>query len=216
VLLLDPAGAAAFLEAERVESLFVTLLMEGTMTPQRAAEAARTIGSATRIYLNDIITPDLQKAMEYRKNLADALDRLRHPDRTPVKTGINWPVTPAGESMDWRQLVATARGTYLINCRRDNNEGRSFSGYFRFELLGDGRVAATFESDSSQWPSEGTIDSAGLAGGEASHPDGIYGWAAQFHRDGDFLRMPIESSWTTLRPADGDLICTIGQLYQVE
>jgi hypothetical protein len=216
VLLLDPAGAAAFLEAERVESLFVTRLMEGAMTPQRAAEAARTIGNATRIYLNDIIIPDLEKAMEYRKNLADALDRLRHPDRTPVKSGINWPVMTEGGYMDWTKVVATARGTYLINCRRNNNEPRSFSGKFRLDLLGNGRVTATFESGSFQWPIEGAIDAAGLAGGEAFHPDGIYGWAAQFQRDVDVLRIPMESSWTTLRPADDDLICNIGQLYQVD
>jgi hypothetical protein len=77
-------------------------------------------------------------------------------------------------------------------------------------------VTATFESGSFQWPIEGAIDAAGLAGGEASHPDGIYGWAAQFQRDVDVLRIPMESSWTTLRPADDDLICNIGQLYQVD
>jgi hypothetical protein len=221
VLLVDRfSGAAAFVEIERVESLFVIALMEGRVTAQRAAETAARVGSMTRIYLNDIILPQLQQAIERQSRLEGALVRARDPHLepvpTPVKSGINWPVMTAGGYMDWTKVVATARGTYLINCRRNNNEPRSFSGKFRLELLGNGRVTATFESGTVQWPIEGAIDASGLAGGEASHPDGIYAWRTQFQRDVDFLRMPMEESWTTLRPADDDLICNVGQLYQVD
>ena len=220
MLLVDRFGGAAFLEVERVESIFVIGLMEGRLTAQQAAEAARRVGAMTRIYLDDIIMPDLRQAIALRDRLEEAFLRARHPDRspapTPVRAGINWPVMTEGGYMDWTKVVATARGTYLINCRRNSNEGRSFSGKFRLELLGNGRVTATFETGRTQWPIEGAIDAAGLAGGEASHPDGIYAWKTEFQRDRDFLRIPMESSWATLRPADDDMICNVGQLYQVE
>ena len=60
--------------------------------------------------------------------------------------------------------------------------GPADQGSFRVELVGNGKVAGTYENDRVQWPVEGYIDEAGTARGQGYRDQETFRWVIAFER----------------------------------
>jgi hypothetical protein len=198
VTLVTRAGGA-LLSREQIESLFVTLAFNGADPSQLAADA-RQVGIGTRIYLNDVIKPDLERARRDREGLLN-----RPLGASPT---VDWPVP-----MDWMFVRGTIQGTYHIPCSFEGKPLPPLQGPFRLNLTGDGGVAAWFTNDFGETSAEGTISADGGARGSGMAGGGVaarYSWSVRFVRSGDTLMM--SSHTLQLEPEDAAARCEPGYL----
>lgn len=208
-LVLATRAGGALIDREQAASLYVTLTLQGVVTPDYAVEYARGLTAATRIYLNDYIKPGLEEARRSRATLMGMIGQAPTPTTPSASAPPGAAIWPA--PMEWTRVRGEIRGRYLVQCAYEGDPLPPDLGTFRLDLLGNGSVSGTYENVSVQWPVSGAIDSGGIARGQGSRDSETFRWAIAFARSGDRLTMSSGSLQVTSQVSD--VTCEPGSLF---
>ena len=213
VLVVGETGPIAgtlgvLVERERVESLFVLGLLDGTLTDADVVQQASRMGQMTRIYVREILEPDLAALRRKVDVFETELTNRRMGVRASGGSTTNWPIP-----MDWKAVRGTVRGSYRVQCSYEGDPLPPAQGRFELEFTGTGTVRGTYEDEGTQWPVNGSIDASGQAAGGGIGPSSArYSWTARFQRWANDLVMSSHS--LVVVPEHDDTTCNPGYMRQ--
>jgi len=176
VILGGTVGDPQFIlvSAEQAESLFLTALLNGTMTPATAAGWARRFGQFTREFLQSA-DQEIQRLRESRQRLVEELTRRGAAVPPPASTP---PLTATGST--------SGRWSAACSYRSDDAGAQPSTDGGTFSLAFDGRggVSGSYQGANGSFGVTGSVGLDGSASGSGAGDGWSVNWSGSFQQTG--------------------------------